>query len=294
MLTRTFRFGNVELTRLVDAVVAHPLSLAEMFPGVPESAWQPWRERYPESFATPNHLLIVFASYLLRSEGRTILVDTGVGPVETSLAQFLKQHHAERTLFQLLEQLGTIGVRPEDIDLVVFTHLDADHIGWNVQRLGDRSQLTFPNARYLVHKADWEAFQDPAIRARSPYDDYDLLVTSLKKLEALEFAEEGQQLTSEIALWHTPGHTPGHMSIRLGSGDEQAAIVGDTFVHPAQITEPDWPIFADQDIEAARQTRKYVLERCAAENLTVFVSHFPEPGVGRVVHRDGTYTWQTV
>ena len=142
--------GNVTITALTDASGDSPFPLSQLFPSVPSQAWQPYRERYPDVFGGPNTWRNHYGGYLIRSQGKILLVDTGIGPGPVKLLGDARGH--------LLDELRANGVNPDAIDIVFFTHLHLDHVGWNLTADG---KPTFPKARYVMHQADWEAFHRP-------------------------------------------------------------------------------------------------------------------------------------
>ena len=142
--------GSVEIISLADAVINHPVGLDHIFPEVATAAWEPYLQRYPGAFGGPNTWRVQFGGYLLRSQGRTILVDTGLGPTGTLVGAGTPNPVLVNPPARLLESLQAVGVRPEDVDTVVLTHLHADHVGWNLQGEAGQRRPTFPRARYLV------------------------------------------------------------------------------------------------------------------------------------------------
>lgn len=275
--------GSVTITALTDGGGDFPFPLPQLFPGVPGDAWEPYRQRYPEVFAGPETWRNHYGCYLLRSGGRTILVDTGIGPGPVQILGGVQG--------RLLDELRAKGVSPEEIDTVFFTHLHLDHVGWN---LTAEARPTFPRARYLIHRADWEAFHRPEAEANLPEPYVAKTLTPLQSLGVLELLEGEKALTPEVTALYTPGHTPGHMSLLVSSGGEKALITGDVLLHPAQVTEPEWCIAFDMDTEAAVPTRKQLLDRLEGEGMTVVACHFPEPGYGRIVRLEGRRYWQAL
>lgn len=282
------RVGDVEVLGLSDATIDYPWMLDQLFPDVPSEAWEPYRQRYPATLPSPNVWRSDYGCYVLRSEGRTVLVDTGMGPAGSPLATALQSSG------QLLEKLGTAGIRPEDVETVILSHLHPDHVGWNLHGEEGNYSLTFPRARYLVHRADWDAFQRRDVQAQFPFAYVDQTISPLEALGALELLDGDRSITGELTTLHTPGHTPGHMSLLITSGDQRAILMGDVTIHPAQVTEPDWNSMFEMDGATARRTRHAVLDRIEAEGMTVAARHFPEPGFGRLVRLDGRRYWQAL
>ena len=286
----TFSVGNVEIVGLTDIELEFPMPLSQLFPNVPLAAWAPYQQRYPEAFPRPDTWRPHFGGFLLRSQGRTILVDTGMGSTVTNpgaVAMFTGGADGH-----LLEELQTLGVRPEDIDTVFLTHLHPDHVGWNLRPGGGLAQATFPRARYLTHRTDWEAFQSPEVQGRFPFPYWQETLGPLEALGVLELLSGEQALTGEITAIPTPGHTPGSMGLAIVSRGQRALIIGDVTVNPAQVTEPDWVFAFDMDPVQAVQTRKRMIERAEAEEALLIACHFPHPGHGRLVRLEGRRYWQ--
>ena len=149
-----------------------------------------------------------------------------------------------------------------------------------------------PNARYVVHQADLDHFQKPEVQSASRYPYMDRLVDPLVDLGVVDTLSNDTDLTDEVKAVHTPGHTPGHMSILVASQGERALIQGDVFIHPAQITQEAWSPLFDGDSEVATATRGKVLDQVEADATPVISCHFPAPGFGQVVRHQGKRYWQ--
>ena len=181
---------------------------------------------------------------------------------------------------------------PDDVNIVVLSHLHPDHVGGNVRRDGEDVQLAFPHARYLVNEADWTAFHDDEVQRHFPFAFVDETITPLETLGALELFAGDHRATEEVTLLMAPGHTPGHMTARIQSRDAQAVLVADALLHPAQVTEPDWSSMFDMDPDQDRRTRHELLDELESQNLLFAASHFPEPSFGHIVRDDGRRYWQ--
>ena len=144
-----------------------PLPLSQLFPTVAAEAWVPFRHRYPELFPGPDTWHNHFGCYLLRSQGRTILVDTGIGSHATNPGMITTL--AGGVDGRLMTELQATDVPPEAVDIVFFTHLHPDHVGWNLLQEGADPRATFPRARYIMHQADWETFKRPEVQAAFPF-----------------------------------------------------------------------------------------------------------------------------
>lgn len=270
--------GNVEILSLSDGALQ--FDLCNFFPSISEEQFQPYQD-----YLTPEHQVrFNLASFLVRSDGHTILVDTGMGPKPADAP--------DSPWGQLMDDFQTHGVRPEDIDMVVMTHLHRDHVGWNLLSSEAGRRPTFLNARYWLSRGDWEVCHQPEVGARFPNAPDQ--VWPLEELSLMEFMDGEQALTSELTSLPTPGHTPGHMSIMISSQGERALILGDVLHNPAQAQETDWVSRADMDPEQTRITRRALMERLEREGTLVAAGHMPAPGFGKLVRLEGRRYWQAL
>jgi glyoxylase-like metal-dependent hydrolase (beta-lactamase superfamily II) len=276
MASNVVRVGNVEILQLSDGMLE--FDLCNFFPTIPEREWQPY-----ESHLHDHKVRFNLGSYLIRADGRTILVDTGLGPrpAETPDVPW----------GELLRDFQAKGVRPEDVDMVVMTHLHRDHVGWNLTSEGGKYVPTFPNARYWMSTKDWEACHQPDVQA-ARFPNAPTCVWPLAELGLVEFMNGEHSLTRELTALPTPGHTPGHMSILVTSQGQRALVLGDAAHSPVQIEEPDWVSRADMDPDVTRRTRRALVERLEREEILVAAGHFEAPGFGRIVRLDGRRYWK--
>jgi glyoxylase-like metal-dependent hydrolase (beta-lactamase superfamily II) len=278
----TIRVGGVQITALCDVVGNFPAPLARVFPGVPAPAWEPFRRRYPETFDGPDRWRLHDHCFLLRGAGRAVLLDLGVGPPAAAGAEWIG------TPGRLPDELHQAGCEPGEVDTVVLSHLHLDHIGWAVTWDGERPRATFPGARHLVQRADWEAFSALGDDDQAAFDQ---AVKPLADLGAVEILSGDHPLGGGLDLLHTPGHTPGSQSLLVQSDGERALLWGDVANHPAQVTETTWCSRADFDPGQADSTRRALLDRIEAEGMTLATAHFPEP-FGEVVRVEGRRWWR--
>ena len=210
----TLTVGSVEISVLHDAEVALPFSAT--FPEVPIEAWAPYLERYPEAYSGSDKMRVHFECYLVRSQGRTLLVDTGLGDSNSNPGVVTNIGGGIDGV--LLAELQAAGFQAGDIDTVFLTHLHPDHVGWNVSRSGAEESPTFPNARYVAHEADWAAFDTPLDSEIFGFDWWADTVAPLRRMGVLDLISRETELTGELTIVPTPGHTPGSMSMIVNSG----------------------------------------------------------------------------
>jgi glyoxylase-like metal-dependent hydrolase (beta-lactamase superfamily II) len=267
--------GNVEIVAFVDIPFELPWGM--VFPGKTDAEIQPYRNMYPAATGRIGASTQAGA-YALRSGGKTVLCDTGLGP---GPIDFLGGKGG-----RLLDDMRDKGVDPASVDVVIMTHLHSDHVGWNLDKPTGKPH--FPNARYLVPQADWDFFT--AALAANPQMEQ---VTPLEDLGLLELITGDVAVTSEITTHPTPGHTPGHLSLLVTSSGEKALVTGDVAHHPAQVDRTDWSPVFDTDSAASSNTRARIMEVLEAEGMTAAFCHFPEP-FGRIVRLDGKRVFQAI
>lgn len=232
-----------------------------------------------------GRLLMSIHCFVIESQGRRIVVDTCVGNDKARL------HPAWNQLSgPFLQHLTEAGFAPDTIDTVLCTHLHVDHVGWNTRRVGGRWVPTFPNARYLFARTEWAHWQGEAMRraqdgtGREETDEVlDDSVRPILDAGLADLVDPDHRLTDEVWLQPTPGHTPGHVSVRIASEGALAVVTGDLMHHPIQCSEPDCIVNFDHDRSLATATRRQFLDACARDGALVLGTHFAHPTAGRVV-----------
>ncbi|MFC1935801.1 MBL fold metallo-hydrolase [Chloroflexota bacterium] len=280
-MVESVTIGNVTIHAIID-VAPPPRDPESFFPDVPLEKWEPYKEEHLDA---NGKYQIYFTAWVLRSGAQTVLVDTGLGPGPHERFGGLQG----RLMGRLLE----LGVSPEDISSIAFTHLHVDHVGWNLTEEGSQKSITFPRAKYIIPKDDWDHFTKPEVSQSLPSIQDNVL--PLQGLSALELVTGEYTVTPEVVMFPTPGHTPGHTSILVTSRGEKACLVGDLFHSSVQVTEADWCAGADMDKDLARRTRYTLLDRLEMEGLTVAAGHLPAGRmIGKVVRLQGRRYWQVL
>ena len=226
-----------------------------------------------------------FTVYLLESQGTRVLVDTGLA--DQDMPRRGVDEHS-----QLLVCLEEAGVQPAAIDLVVPTHLHFDHVGWNTRREGDAWVPTFPNATHLIQRPDWVHWVEGVQGFPGP--DLERSIRPLEAASLIELIDGDRELTSEVSIVAAYGHTPGHQVVRVASEGEAAYILGDSCHVAMQVCETGWSDRADVDHEQGDRTRAALMQRVDDENAIVIGGHFPFPGLGRRVQRDGRCVYEHI
>jgi len=276
-MAATIEIGSATVVALRDK--SHHVERSFHFPSVPEAAWEPYADLLTDEGLIPLN----FGCFLVIADGQHVLIDTGWGP-ETG------PPGRPAGPGRLLEELSDVGVSPDEIDIVAFTHLHPDHVGWNLVRDGDGWVPRFRNARYLVPQADWDHYREreqihPLISEQG---------LGLDGMDALDLVASDGILSDSLRGVATPGHTPGHRSFIVESAGERLFILGDLAHTPVIANEVDWINQFDWDKPQAVVTRRTVLARLEAEGTLVGAGHFPYPSLGRLVRVGDRRTWMPV
>ena len=282
-----YRVGSLELVVLSDGTFR--LDAGAVFGVVPRPMWEPVVEDLDES----HRIGLGLNCLLLQSEGKTILIETGVGDKGRE-----SWHASPLAEGNLLSDLAAHGLRPEEVDIVINTHLHADHCGWNtryppVWRAGHDRKLvpTFPRARYFIQRGEWEAARHPNERTRATYLAENL--TPLEESGQLELIEGETRVTPEVVVVPSPGHTEHHASVVITSGGEVALYVGDIAQHRVQMERLAWVSAFDVLPLVSLETKRGLMERAIRENALIVSVHLPFPGAGRVTTTpEGRRRWQ--
>jgi glyoxylase-like metal-dependent hydrolase (beta-lactamase superfamily II) len=240
----------------------------------------------PHFLDDKGRLLQSIHAFVVEGPDLRMIVDTCVGNDKDRGGR--APFHMLRTTF--LDALAAAGFPPESIDVVLCTHLHVDHVGWNTRLENGRWVPTFARARHLFARREWEHWsseQDDDAKRIMSDSVRPILDAGLATLVAMD-----DRISSEIRLEPTPGHTPGHVSVRLSSGDAEAVITGDLMHHPVQMAEPQWATPFDTDAEQARTTRREFCARYADTPVTVLGTHFNHPTAGRIVRHGAAWRFR--
>ena len=285
----TVTIGSASLTRIEELYAADwdaPAFFPDWRPELvaPHLGWMVADHFDPAK----NCLKLSIHSWLIRIGGRTALVDTCVGNHKTRPTR-PKWHLMES---RYLQRLAEAGVRPEEIDLVMCTHLHADHVGWNTRLDNGRWVPTFPKARYVFSKADYDHYLALDRDAKAPVNHGSFRDSVLPVVEAgqAQMATGAQAIDEHMMLEPAPGHTPGSMVLKLASGSSGALLCGDVLHHAFQVYHPEWNSFVCADATLARQSRRKVLEHCSGTGALLMPTHFGAPFVCHIEAKAGGFS----
>ncbi len=237
----------------------------------------------------PNHLdaatgfiKLSVHSWLMHIGGKKILIDCCCGN---------NKPRPQRPFWNMLntpylDRLAAAGARPQDIDYVMCTHLHHDHVGWNTQLRDGRWVPTFPNARYVISKPDFEYYRaldaDPDKTEPVEFGTFRECVLPIVEGGRADLVTGPHRLNEHLEILPAPGHSAGHVVFRLDIGGASAVFIGDVLHHLLQVYYPHWNFPKNSDPEQARASRRTVLELCASTGALVFPGHVGAPFAGRI------------
>ena len=293
--TRQWQVGAARITKVGESVLESALDLPsdeEGFLGqASRSALLGIDWLRPDFITDEGAVRLAFHMLVVQASGRTIVVDTCVGNgKDRPLHPFW-----DRQQLPFLEKLDAAGIGLQDVDTVVCTHLHVDHVGWNTMLRDGQWVPTFPNARYLFGRLEYEACMREA--AKAPGSTHGLhpsvfLADSVRPVfEAglAQLVESDHRICDEVRLVPTYGHTPGHVSVLVESDDKKVFITGDAIHHPCQLRHIGWTLAADTDRDAAAATRAALLDTHAGTSTLFIGTHWAGRSCGYVEREGGSY-----
>ena len=278
MTAMQWQVGNVKITKVVELEATGGSRF--ILPDATRDAVLGIDWLQPHFMDADGRLIMSIHALIVETPDRRIMVDTCLGNDKRRAIPGWNMRSGP-----FLRDIAAAGYPRESIDTVLCTHLHVDHVGWNTMRVDGAWKPTFPNARYLIGRKEWDHWSAEGANRRGD-DPFGDSVKPVFDAGLVDFIEADHVICPEIRLEPTPGHTPGHVSVRISSRGEAALITGDVMHHPCQMAHPEWPSSADSDPAQARATREALLDHCADAPLLVIGTHFAGPTAGHVV-RDG-------
>jgi glyoxylase-like metal-dependent hydrolase (beta-lactamase superfamily II) len=273
----TLMIGAYSVSRVTELEFPAFVTL-EFLPAATPAMIEVARRAFPTRFSADGKMVMSFHSFLLRTGRYTIVIDTCCNKSRPGRAQF------DQGKADYLAGLARSGVKPEEVTHVMCTHLHWDHVGWNTRLLDGRWVPTFPNARYIIAKREYDYWN--AIYAKDKGNLHALAfedsVLPIIRAEKAILVQDDFELDHGISLEPCHGHTPGHMLINVKSDDKLGVFIGDVIHHPIQFMFPDLSTFADYDMDAARVSRRTLIEKHAGTETLILPQHFASPTCGTI------------
>jgi glyoxylase-like metal-dependent hydrolase (beta-lactamase superfamily II) len=238
----------------------------------------------PKALDRDDRLVFSFQSYLVRTPRHTILVDTCIGNDKARPARPEWNLKRDETF---MRGLAAAGFSVDDIDFVMCTHMHVDHVGWNTRLLDGRWIPTFPKARYLFSKGEFDYWTEQ--HAKTPAPPFGDSVLPIVEAGRAEFVRDDHALDEYVRLLPTPGHTPHHVSVCFGRNGDDAVMTGDLLHSPLQARYPELSSRFDVDGDVSAETRRRFFERYCGTRTLCCTAHFPSPSVGRITAWDNGF-----
>jgi glyoxylase-like metal-dependent hydrolase (beta-lactamase superfamily II) len=267
-------FGGIECTILSDGWNDYDPEV--IFANIAPDRWEPFTG---QQLTPDGSLRLPYHAMLLRSEGRVVLVDSGLGALASP----------EGSAGKLLQSLQAEGCGPEDVDTVIVSHAHPDHIGGLVRITDGHPVPRFPRARVLMSKDEWNFWTSDASAGMpdTMRRATQLVLPALRDAAVIDTTDGDSELLAGISTLAAPGHTPGHMAILISPDERGAIYLGDAVVHQAQVENPDWVSAVDHDPVQTVASRRRLLELASARDLQAMAFHVADPG--RVSRVDGRF-----
>ena len=282
------RIGSFEINRIADYEGPF-FAPNEFFPDFDPAVVAEHAALLGPSLLEPDtgKLMFSFHSFVVKTGRHTILIDACIGndKERPSRPQF---HHMKSPF---IDDLARLGVKPEEVDYVMCTHLHWDHVGWNTRLQDGRWVPTFPNAKYVIAKKEhdhWQNFHASGVDSPHALAYEDSVLPVVRTKQALLV---GDDYALDDGLWFEsyPGHTPGNVVIHAKSGGERGVFIGDVLHHPLQCLKPAWSTFACTDADGSRVSRTRLIETYADSDALILPAHFPAPTCGHIKSYGSAY-----
>jgi len=278
-----FSVGRVSITRIEETYlpVYRPSDIFPEYNAAIAAEHAHWMA--PHHYDADKDLIkLSVHSWLLQMDGKTILIDCCCGN---------NRSRPTRPFWDMLntpylDRLAAAGARPQDIDYVMCTHLHHDHVGWNTQLRDGAWVPTFPNARYVISKPDFEYYRkldaDPEKAEPVEFGTFRDCVLPIVEGGCADLVTGPHRLNEYLDIIPAPGHSAGHVVFRVEDGGGRALFIGDVFHHLLQVHYPHWNFPKNSDPDEARQSRRMVLELAASTGALVLPGHVGAPFAGHI------------
>jgi glyoxylase-like metal-dependent hydrolase (beta-lactamase superfamily II) len=280
-----FSAGDLTIHRIIEQEVPFFPAL-ELLPDLTPERLAENRDWMKKARAIDDNdvLILCFQSYIVRTPHHTILIDSCIGNDKQRPA---RPNWHQKTDDNYMRALKAAGFSVGDIDYVMCTHLHVDHVGWNTRMENGRWVPTFPNARYVFGKSEYDYWHEQNAKAEvPPFADSVLPVIEAKRAELVgnDFA-----IGDHARILPTPGHTPGHVAFSFGKGKDDAVFAGDLVHSPLQALYPELSPKFDVDPKQAAVTRRSFFERYCDTNTLCCTAHFPSPSSGKIKRKGNAF-----
>ncbi len=285
--------GQFEISRVIESEGPF-LEVQSFIPDADQAVVEANRDWLMPRFIEPasNKIILNIQSYILRTPRHTILVDTCVGNDKPRPGRPM----FDRLSLPYLADLAAAGVRPEEVDFVLCTHLHVDHAGWNTQLINGRWVPTFPNAKYIFARTEYEFWERRHLDgSEGPVPNvYDDSILPVMQAGQAVLVDADHQIDDGLWFEPAPGHTPGNVVVNLQSQGATGVLTGDVMHHPLQLIRPEWSSRACEDPVQSAATRRALIERYADTDTLIAPAHFASPTMGHIISKGDGFGYRLV
>ena len=285
--------GQFEINRVIESEGPF-LEVQSFIPDADQAVVEANRDWLMPRFIEPasNKIILNIQSYILRTPRHTILVDTCVGNDKPRPGRPM----FDRLSLPYLADLAAAGVRPEEVDFVLCTHLHVDHAGWNTQLINGRWVPTFPNAKYIFARTEYEFWERRHLDgSEGPVPNvYDDSILPVMQAGQAVLVDADHQIDDGLWFEPAPGHTPGNVVVNLQSQGATGVLTGDVMHHPLQLIRPEWSSRACEDAVQSVATRRALIERYADTDTLIAPAHFASPTMGHIISKGDGFGYRLV
>ena len=277
----TTKIGHYLIERIVESERPYAPAM-DFFPDLTAEMLAVCKKEFdPNQITTDGRLQMSFTAFVIKTGRLNIMVDTCCG--EDKERPLRPAFHRAKTNF--LQALTAAKLKPEEIDFVMCTHLHWDHVGWNTRLINGAWAPTFPNAKYIMSKVEFDHW-DRIYRSgekNTHTQAFEDSVDPIVRANQAVLVKEDYELEKGISVQACPGHTPGNFVINVSSNNQMGVLTGDVMHHQIQLRFPEMSTIADEDQDLSRISRTAFIQQHADTGHLIFPSHFPSPTVGTIV-----------
>lgn len=285
-----FNVGDLTIHRIIEQETTF-LAALDLFPALSPEVLAQNKEWLRQAGAIDDNdtLILCFQSYVVRTPHHTILIDSCIG---NDKPRPLRPKWNMKTDDTYMRALNAAGFSAGDIDFVMCTHLHVDHVGWNTKLEGGRWVPTFPKARYVFGKTEYDYWTEQ--HAKTPVPPFGDSVLPVVEAKRAEIVGDDFAVGDHLRILPAPGHTPGHIAFTFGKAKDDAVFVGDMMHSPLQLQYPDLSPRFDVDPVQAATTRKTFLERYCDTDTLCCTAHFPSPSTGKIRRKGNGFSCEVI
>lgn len=283
------KVGAAEIRRVEEMVIKSPMAGLTQNQALID-AHRHWLE--PLFLKPEGYSDFVFQSWILCVDDRVVVIDPCTGNGRPHMYPFFDHLNTP-----YIERFATTGVKPDEVDYVFCTHLHHDHCGWSTQLCDGRFVPTFPNARYIYVRREYERW-DTRLPNHVPVDYnigvFEQSVLPIMKAGLADIVDDRHRISASLEIEPAYGHTLGHSILHLMSQAQAAYFTGDVFHHPLQMIDPTLHLPGCDNLDMAIATRRRIVDLCVERNALVIPAHFPSPHAGWIRRHNGSVTFEAM